>query len=72
MRPAHGKTKVHKVRTYAVEPFCVTETRFACGSMVLYAHMLVVFLRSASAKNDQREQWKYRSAEGSERQLRTS
>jgi len=46
--------------------------RFACGSMVLYDHMFVVFLRSASAKNDKREKRKYRSAEGSARQLRTS
>jgi len=46
--------------------------RFACGSMVLYDHMFVVFLRSASAKNDKREKRKYRSAEGSERQLRKS
>ena len=31
------------IRTYAVEPFGVRETRFACGSMVRYDHMVVVF-----------------------------
>ena len=57
--------------TYAAEPFCVTETRFACGSMVRYDHMFVVFALG-ERKNDKREQRKYRSAEGSERQLRKS
>ena len=46
----------HKIRTYAVEPFCVTATRFACGSMVLYDHMFVVFCarRAQKTTNEKR------------------
>jgi hypothetical protein len=47
-----------------VEPFCVTKTRFACGSMVRYDPNVCRFLRSQSAKNDKRKKRKYRSAEG--------
>ena len=39
--------------------------------MVRYDHMLS-FLALAERKNDKREKRKYRSAEGSERQLRKS
>jgi len=39
--------------------------------MVLSDHMVVVFARG-ERKNDKREQRKYRSAEGAERQLRKS
>ena len=60
-----------EIRTYAVEPFCVTATRFACGSMVLYDHMFVVFALG-ERKNDKREKRNYRSTEGSARQLRKS
>ena len=51
-RGGHSNTP----RTYAVEPFCVTETRFACGSMVLYDHMFVVFCarRAQKTTNEKR------------------
>ena len=44
---------------------------FACGSMVRYYHMFVVIcaLRAQITTNENR---KYRSAEGSDRQLRKS
>src|SRR5687768_13245954 len=69
LRSQSAKKDTH--RTYAVEPFCVTETRFACGSMVFCDHMFVVFAL-AERKNDKREKSKYHSAEGSERQLHKS
>jgi hypothetical protein len=67
-------------RAYAVEPFCVTKTLFACpwprghpGSGYTAAWYFAIiglsFLRSASAKerkNDKREKSTYRSAEGKE------
>ena len=53
------------VRTYAVHPFGVTKTRFACGSMVLFDHMFV-FFALVERKKDKREKRKYRSAEGKE------
>jgi hypothetical protein len=42
----------------------------ACGSMELYDKIFVVFAL-AERKNDKRAKSKYRSAAGSERQLRT-
>jgi hypothetical protein len=59
------------IRTYVVEPFCITRTCFACGSMVRYDHMFVVSAL-CERKNDKRAKRKYRSAEGSARQLRKS
>jgi hypothetical protein len=44
---------------------------FACGSMVRFDHIFVVFAL-VERKNDKQEKSKYRSAEGSARQLRTS
>jgi len=52
--------------------------RFASQRRVLpaaawyFTIICLSFLRSQSAKNDKREQWKYRCAEGSERQLAKS
>ncbi len=46
------------VRTYAVAPFRVTKLRFACGSMVLFDHMSVVFAL-VEHKNDRQEKGKY-------------
>jgi hypothetical protein len=42
---------------------------FACGSMVHFDHIFVVFAL-VERKNDKQEKRKYRSAEGSARQLR--
>src|SRR4051812_473894 len=44
---------------------------FACGSMVFFDHMFVVFVLY-ERKNDKRRKRKYHSAAGSERQLRKS
>jgi len=55
---------------------CRIQTRFACGSMVLFDHMFIVFALY-ERKNDKREKGstaaperRRGAAEGSERQLR--
>jgi hypothetical protein len=59
----HLQSKIHG--TYAVHPFGITKTRFACGSMVLSNHMFV-FFALYERKKDKREKRKNRSAEGKE------
>jgi hypothetical protein len=62
------------LRSYAVALFCITQrvsedALFACGSMVRIDHFVCSF-SAQRGKTAHNEHVKYRSAEGSARQLR--